>query len=154
MLLRSKLSHRYLLRFLALNIFQSAPGVREEVNRIVKRVYDRAVSLLMEHRETLDRIARALHLICIARLRAEGEGSPAVSNARKSHHPLDVYTILGTVCFFHYMIWLAHIVYLHYCGDLKNCALSVEARKKTVYLRDEYSYQANILTMIPGVFYV
>jgi hypothetical protein len=78
MLLRSKLSLRYLLRFLALNIFQSAPGVGEEVNRIVKRVYDRAVSLLMEHRETLDRIARALHLICIARLRAEGEGSPAV----------------------------------------------------------------------------
>jgi hypothetical protein len=79
MLLPSKLSLPYLLRFLALSIFQSAPGFREEVNRIVKRAYDRAVSLLMEHREALDRIAHALHLICIARLRAEGEGSQAVS---------------------------------------------------------------------------
>src|SRR5947208_1467591 len=34
----------------------------EEVNGMVKRAYDRAVGLLTEHRETLDRIARSLRL--------------------------------------------------------------------------------------------
>jgi cell division protease FtsH len=36
--------------------------IDEEVNRIVKWAYDRAVSLLTEHRETLDRFARSLRL--------------------------------------------------------------------------------------------
>jgi hypothetical protein len=58
MLLRRKLSLRYLLRFLALNIFQSAPGVREEVNRIVKRVYDRCAGSV--RRVTHDEIADAV----------------------------------------------------------------------------------------------
>jgi cell division protease FtsH len=39
---------------------QTASVIDEEVNRIVKRAYERAVGLLTEHRETLDRIARAL----------------------------------------------------------------------------------------------
>ena len=41
---------------------QTAAIIDEEVNRIVKRAYDRATSLLTEHRETLDRIARSLRL--------------------------------------------------------------------------------------------
>ncbi|HET9918464.1 MAG TPA: ATP-dependent zinc metalloprotease FtsH [Ktedonobacteraceae bacterium] len=41
---------------------QTASIIDEEVNRIVKRAYERAVSLLVEHRETLDRIARALRV--------------------------------------------------------------------------------------------
>jgi cell division protease FtsH len=41
---------------------QTASIIDEEVNRIVKRAYERAVSLLTEHRETLDRIARALRV--------------------------------------------------------------------------------------------
>src|SRR5438876_10253362 len=41
---------------------QTAAIIDEEVNRLVKRAYDRATSLLTEHRETLDRIAKALRL--------------------------------------------------------------------------------------------
>jgi len=36
--------------------------IDEEVNRIVKRAYDRAVNLLTAHRETLDGIAHSLRL--------------------------------------------------------------------------------------------
>jgi cell division protease FtsH len=41
---------------------KTASLVDEEINKIVKRAYDRAVGLLTEHRETLDRIAKALRL--------------------------------------------------------------------------------------------
>jgi cell division protease FtsH len=41
---------------------KTASLIDEEVNRIVKRAYERAVSLLVEHRATLDRIARALRV--------------------------------------------------------------------------------------------
>ena len=41
---------------------QTAVVIDEEVNRIVKWAYDRAVSLLTEHRGTLDGIARSLRL--------------------------------------------------------------------------------------------
>jgi cell division protease FtsH len=41
---------------------QTASIIDEEVNRIVKRAYERAVSLLTEHRDTLDRIAHALRM--------------------------------------------------------------------------------------------
>ena len=41
---------------------KTASLIDEEVNRIVKRVYERAVSLLAEHRATMDHIARALRL--------------------------------------------------------------------------------------------
>jgi cell division protease FtsH len=41
---------------------QTASIIDEEVNRIVKWAYDRAVSLLTSHRETLDGIARSLRL--------------------------------------------------------------------------------------------
>jgi cell division protease FtsH len=40
----------------------TASIIDEEVNRIVKWAYDRAVSLLTSHRETLDRFARSLRL--------------------------------------------------------------------------------------------
>jgi cell division protease FtsH len=41
---------------------QTAGIIDEEVNRIVKRAYERAVDLLVEHRDTLDRIAHALRV--------------------------------------------------------------------------------------------
>jgi cell division protease FtsH len=41
---------------------QTARIIDEEVNRIVKRAYERAVSLLTAHRATLNRIARALRV--------------------------------------------------------------------------------------------
>ena len=41
---------------------QTASIIDEEVNRIVKRAYERALSLLTEHRATLDRIARELRV--------------------------------------------------------------------------------------------
>src|SRR6266446_5765626 len=41
---------------------RTASIIDEEVNRIVKWAYDRAVSLLASHRETLDRMARSLRL--------------------------------------------------------------------------------------------
>ncbi len=41
---------------------QTASIIDEEVNRIVKWAYDRAISLLTSHRETLDGIARSLRL--------------------------------------------------------------------------------------------
>jgi cell division protease FtsH len=41
---------------------QTANIIDEEVNRIVKRAYKHAVSLLVEHRDTLDRIASALRV--------------------------------------------------------------------------------------------
>jgi cell division protease FtsH len=41
---------------------QTAGIIDEEVNRIVKSAYDRAIALLSSHRETLDGIARSLRL--------------------------------------------------------------------------------------------
>jgi cell division protease FtsH len=41
---------------------QTAMIIDEEVHRIVMWAYDRAISLLTEHRETLDCIARSLRL--------------------------------------------------------------------------------------------
>src|SRR6266568_1140930 len=41
---------------------QTASIIDEEVNRIVKSAYDRAIALLTSHRETLDGIARSLRL--------------------------------------------------------------------------------------------
>ena len=41
---------------------KTASIIDEEVNRIVKWAYDQAVTLLTDHRETLDRIARSLRL--------------------------------------------------------------------------------------------
>jgi cell division protease FtsH len=41
---------------------QTAWIIDEEVNRIVKRAYERAVSLLTAHRATLNRMARALRV--------------------------------------------------------------------------------------------
>src|SRR6266705_2252708 len=41
---------------------QTASIIDEEVNRIVKSAYDRAIALLTSHRETLDGIARSVHL--------------------------------------------------------------------------------------------
>ncbi len=41
---------------------QTASIIDEEVNRIVKSAYDRAIALLSSHRETLDGIARSLRL--------------------------------------------------------------------------------------------
>src|SRR5438094_6522374 len=41
---------------------KTATVIDEEVNRIVKWAYDRAVRLLTEQRETLDRLARSLRL--------------------------------------------------------------------------------------------
>jgi cell division protease FtsH len=41
---------------------QTASIIDEEVKRIVKRAYERAVSLLTAHRATLNRIARALRV--------------------------------------------------------------------------------------------
>jgi cell division protease FtsH len=41
---------------------RTATVIDEEVNRIVNWAYNRAVSLLTEHRETLDRIAKALRM--------------------------------------------------------------------------------------------
>ncbi len=40
----------------------TASIIDEEVNRIVKWAYDRAIALLTEHRQTLDYIARSLRL--------------------------------------------------------------------------------------------
>jgi cell division protease FtsH len=42
---------------------KTASMIDEEVSRIVSRAYNRAVSLMPEHRETLDRIAQALRAI-------------------------------------------------------------------------------------------
>ena len=41
---------------------RTASVIDEEVNRLVKRAHEQAVSLLTQHRETLDRVARALRL--------------------------------------------------------------------------------------------
>ncbi len=41
---------------------QTASIIDEEVNRIVKSAYDRAIALLTSHRETLNGIARSLRL--------------------------------------------------------------------------------------------
>ncbi len=59
---------------------QTASIIDEEVNRIVKRAYERAVSLLTEHRDTLDHIARALRVhetLDAEQLRAIVEGAGA-----------------------------------------------------------------------------
>jgi len=61
---------------------QTATIIDQEVNRIVKRAYDLAVSLLTSHRETLDGIARSLRLhetLDAKQLRAIMEDTRAVS---------------------------------------------------------------------------
>ncbi len=61
---------------------QTASIIDEEVNRIVKWAYDRAVSLLTSHRETLDCIARSLRLhetLDAKQLRAIVEDTRAMS---------------------------------------------------------------------------
>jgi cell division protease FtsH len=60
---------------------QTAIIIDEEVNRLVKWAYDRAVSLLTSHRQTLDGIARALRLhetLDAKQLRAIVEDTSAV----------------------------------------------------------------------------
>ena len=61
---------------------QTASIIDEEVNRIVKWAYDRAISLLTSHRETLDGIARSLRLhetLDAKQLRAIVEDTRAMS---------------------------------------------------------------------------
>ena len=61
---------------------QTATIIDQEVNRIVKRAYDLAVSLLTSHRETLDGIAHSLRLhetLDAKQLRAIMEDTRAVS---------------------------------------------------------------------------
>src|SRR5213592_4058830 len=61
---------------------KNATVIDEEVNRIVKWAYNRAVSLLSEHRTTLDRIAKALRLhetLDAKQLRAIVEDTRAMS---------------------------------------------------------------------------
>src|SRR5258706_15028014 len=60
---------------------QTAMIIDEEVHRIVMWAYDRAISLLSEHRETLDCIARSLRLhetLDARQLRAIMENTHAV----------------------------------------------------------------------------
>jgi cell division protease FtsH len=67
---------------------KTATIIDEEVNRIVKWAYDRAVKLLTEHRKTLDRIARALRLyetLDAKQLRAIMEETGAISAAPASY---------------------------------------------------------------------
>jgi cell division protease FtsH len=67
---------------------KTATLIDEEVNRIVKWAYDRAVGLLAEHRETLDRIARALRLqetLDAKQLRAIMEETGAINAAPASY---------------------------------------------------------------------
>ncbi len=67
---------------------KTAAIIDEEVNRIVKWAYDRAVGLLSEHRETLDRIARALRLqetLDAKQLRQIMEETGAINSAPASY---------------------------------------------------------------------
>ena len=67
---------------------KTATIIDQEVNRIVKWAYDRAVGLLTEHRETLDRIARALRLqetLDAKQLRAIMEETGAINAAPASY---------------------------------------------------------------------
>jgi cell division protease FtsH len=67
---------------------KTASIIDEEVNRIVKWAYDRAVQLLTDHRETLDRIARALRLqetLDARQLRAIMEETGAINAAPASY---------------------------------------------------------------------
>ncbi len=67
---------------------KTAAIIDEEVNRIVKWAYDRAVGLLSEHRETLDRIARGLRLqetLDAKQLRAIMEETGAINAAPASY---------------------------------------------------------------------
>ena len=67
---------------------KTATIIDQEVNRIVKWAYDRAVGLLTEHHETLDRIARALRLqetLDAKQLRAILEETGAINAAPASY---------------------------------------------------------------------
>jgi cell division protease FtsH len=67
---------------------KTATLIDEEVNRIVKWAYDRAVGLLSEQRETLDRIARALRLqetLDAKQLRSIMEETGAINAAPASY---------------------------------------------------------------------
>jgi cell division protease FtsH len=67
---------------------KTATLIDEEVNRIVKWAYDRAIGLLAEQRETLDRIARALRLqetLDAKQLRAIMEETGAINAAPASY---------------------------------------------------------------------
>jgi cell division protease FtsH len=67
---------------------KTASVIDEEVNRIVKWAYDQAVKLLSDHRETLDRIARALRLyetLDAKQLRAIMEDTGSINSAPASY---------------------------------------------------------------------
>ncbi|HEX9134442.1 MAG TPA: ATP-dependent zinc metalloprotease FtsH [Ktedonobacteraceae bacterium] len=67
---------------------KTASIIDEEVNRIVKWAYDQAVKLLTEHRETLDRVARALRLhetLDAKQLRAILEETGSINSAPASY---------------------------------------------------------------------
>jgi cell division protease FtsH len=67
---------------------KTATIIDEEVNRIVKWAYDRAVGLLTEHHETLNRIARALRLqetLDAKQLRSIMEETGAINAAPASY---------------------------------------------------------------------
>src|SRR5579875_980669 len=67
---------------------KTAAIIDEEVNRIVRWAYDRAVGLLTEHRETLDRIAQALRLqetLDAKQLRQIMEETGAINSAPASY---------------------------------------------------------------------
>ncbi len=67
---------------------KTASVIDEEVNRIVKWAYDRAVQILTDHRATLDRIARALRLqetLDARQLRAIMEETGAINAAPASY---------------------------------------------------------------------
>jgi cell division protease FtsH len=62
--------------------------IDQEVDRLVKRAYERAVDLLTEHRETLDRIAKALRtyeVIDAKQLREILEETGAINAAPASY---------------------------------------------------------------------
>ena len=67
---------------------KTATIIDEEVNRIVKWAYDRAVGLLTEHHETLNRIAHALRLqetLDAKQLRSIMEETGAINAAPASY---------------------------------------------------------------------
>jgi cell division protease FtsH len=67
---------------------KTATIIDEEVNRMVKWAYDQAVKLLTDHRETLDRIAKALRLhetLDAKHLRSIMEETGAISSAPASY---------------------------------------------------------------------
>jgi cell division protease FtsH len=67
---------------------KTASVIDEEVNRIVKWAYDQAVQLITNHRETLERIARALRLhetLDAKKLRAIMEETGSINSAPASY---------------------------------------------------------------------